>query len=222
MFVVGALFLIGGLCLPVSMVGSFGWPLALLGFLALLGAAATKWMLEDNAARQLHSCQKQLALLDKQHATAKDERTTLDQHLADGGGPPAAQLQSAEAELAQLEELIPHEAKIQSTQQDLETAQQQSAQARDELRGAHRRWRAALSAAGLPKNLRPSKCGNWRGTTASLATSNGNGWRPSKSATAAAASWPASPPGSTRYLPMLSLNPPTRHQPCGCGNCGRN
>ena len=156
-FVVGALFLIGGLFLPASMVGSFGWPLALIGFLALLGAAATKWMLEDNAARQLHSCQKQLALLDKQHAAAHDERTTLDQHLADGGGPPAAQLQKAEADLSQLEELIPHEAKIQATQQDLETAQQRSAQTRDELRGAHRRWRAALAAAGLPTNLSPKQ-----------------------------------------------------------------
>jgi uncharacterized protein YhaN len=155
-FVVGVLLLFAGLLLPGSFTGTLGWVLAPLGLAAFAAAAGTKWMLERSAARQLESCQKQLAMLESQMKQITDERAALDKQLPTGGTP-AARLQAAEAALAALEELLPLEAKRQSAEQQLPLAKSESQQARANLRAAHKQWQAALAAAHLPKNISPKQ-----------------------------------------------------------------
>jgi uncharacterized protein YhaN len=155
-FVLGVLLVVIGLTWG-SFVGAWGWPLALLGLVAFATAAGTKWMLETNAARQLAGCHKQVSLLETQTKQAQDERTELDKQLPSGGGPLATRLQAAEAAVAKLEAMLPLEARHQSAQQDLATAQKNAADAKEALQKTHGRWRAALAAAGMPKNLSPKQ-----------------------------------------------------------------
>ncbi|HKD36089.1 MAG TPA: hypothetical protein VKB78_04790, partial [Pirellulales bacterium] len=158
-FMLGVLMLLAGLFLPTKIIGSFGWTLAILGILAFGTAAVAKWFLEKAAARQLESCRKQLTMLDAQTKQAQQERDTLDEQLPKGGGNLTARLQAAEANLAKLEALMPLDAKRATAGQDKETAEKQASTARDELKEAHRRWQAALVAAGLPKNTSPKQIG---------------------------------------------------------------
>jgi uncharacterized protein YhaN len=155
-FVLGVLLVFIGLTWG-SVVGSWGWPLALLGLVAFATAAGTKWMLETNAQRQLEGCHKQVALLETQTKQAQDERTELDKQLPSGGGPLATRLQAAEAAVTKLEAMLPLEARHQTAQQDLATAQKQATDAKEALQKTHGRWRAALVAAGMPKNLSPKQ-----------------------------------------------------------------
>jgi uncharacterized protein YhaN len=156
-FMLGVLLLLAGLALPTKIIGSFGWTLAVLGVLAFGTAAAAKWLLEKAAARQLESCRKQLTMLEAQTKQAQQERDTLDEQLPKGGGSLTSRLQTAEAELAKLEALMPLDAKRAAAGQDAQTAEQRAAAARDDLKAAHRRWQAALVAAGLPKTLAPKQ-----------------------------------------------------------------
>ncbi len=156
-FVVGVLMLLGGMFLPVSITGAFGWPIALLGLIAFGGAAAAKWFLETQATRHLESCRKQLTLLEAQLKQAQSERDGIDAELPEGGGPLTARLQAAEAELAKLEELMPLHAKRQAVADTAVSAEQTATQTRDALRAAHRRWQAALETVGLPKTLAPKQ-----------------------------------------------------------------
>jgi uncharacterized protein YhaN len=158
-FMLGVLLLLAGLALPTKIIGSFGWTLAVLGVLAFGTAAAAKWLLEKAAARQLESCRKQLTMLEAQTKQAQQERDTLDEQLPKGGGSLTSRLQAAEADLAKLEALMPLDAKRAAAGQDAQTAEQRAAAARDELKTAHRRWQAALVAAGLPKTLAPKQIG---------------------------------------------------------------
>ena len=158
-FMLGVLLLLAGLFLPTKIIGSFGWTLAVLGILAFGTAAAAKWLLEKAAARQLESCRKQLTMLEAQTKQAQQERDTLDEQLPKGGGNLTARLQAAEAELAKLEALMPLDAKRATAGQEAESAEKRAADARGELKAAHRRWQAALAAAGLPKNLSPKQIG---------------------------------------------------------------
>ena len=57
-------------------------------------------------------------------------------------------LQAAEAAVAKLEAMLPLEARHQSAQQDLATAQKQAADAKEALQKTHGRWRAALRRGG--------------------------------------------------------------------------
>jgi uncharacterized protein YhaN len=158
-FMLGVLMLLAGLFLPTKIIGSFGWTLAVLGILAFGTAAAAKWLLEKAAARQLESCRKQLTMLEAQTKQAQQERDSLDEQLPKGGGSLTARLQAAEAQLAKLEALMPLDAKRATASQDKESAENQAVAARDELKAAHRRWQAALVAAGLPKNSSPKQIG---------------------------------------------------------------
>ncbi len=158
-FMLGVLLILAGLFLPTKIIGSFGTTVAILGVLAFGTAAAAKWLLERAAAHQLESCRKQLTMLEAQTKQAQQERDTLDEQLPKSGGNLTARLQAAEADLARFEALTPLEAKRATAGQDVQSAEKQAADARDELKAAHRRWQAALVAAGLPKNLAPKQIG---------------------------------------------------------------
>ena len=110
-FILGVLMLLAGLFLPTKIIGSFGWTIAVLGVLAFGTASTAKWLLEKAAARQLESCRKQLALLESQTKQALQERDTLDQQLPEGNGNLIIRLKEAESHLAQLEDLVPLEAR---------------------------------------------------------------------------------------------------------------
>ena len=219
-FMLGVLLLLAGLFLPTKIIGSFGWTLAVLGVLAFGTAAAAKWLLEKAAARQLDSCRKQLTLLETQTKQAQQERDTLDEQLPKGGGSLTSRLQAAEAELAKLEALMPLDAKRAAAGQDAQTADQRAASSRDELKAAHRRWQAALVAAGLPKTLAPSKSASSFVKARSMAMRNGNCAMPATSATAASASLRPSPPGSSRYSSTPNCCPTVHRRVSSFVICG--
>ena len=90
-FVVGTLLVLVGLLMPASIVGTLGWPLALLGLCGAGGGAGAKYLMQRAAARELENCKNQLSLLETQIKQAQEERDELDRRLPRGGGPsPAA------------------------------------------------------------------------------------------------------------------------------------
>ncbi len=167
-FAFGVLLLLVGLLAGTAILGTLGWPLAVLGLLAFGTAAATKWILEGAATKQLESCQKQVTMLDAQTKQIQEERDSLDAQFP-GGGPPATRLQAAEAALAALDEILPLDAKRQTAEQELAAATQSAKQAREDFQGAHRRWRAALVANRIPEQLSPKQLGQWTSHRAELA-----------------------------------------------------
>jgi len=180
-FVVGVVLVMAGLFMPTSITGSVGWAMALLGLTGSGAAGAGKVLLERSNTRQLESCQKQINMLQLQLQQTKEERDALDERLAGGGGVagggaerrprlpdswgtaalcpshPVSRLQTAEKDLAALEELVPLDAQRTGARQEAQAAAGRVAQAREELGTARRRWGQALSAAGLPESLTPKQ-----------------------------------------------------------------
>jgi uncharacterized protein YhaN len=155
-FVLGVLLVLVGLFRPGSITGSLGWSLALLGLAGSGAAAFGKIMLERSNARQLENCQKQIHMLQSQIQQTTQERDALDRQLP-RGGPIAARLETAEKELAALEELVPLDTRCTAARQEAEAATRRVAQAQEELGSARRRWREALAAVGLPGTLAPKQ-----------------------------------------------------------------
>lgn len=156
-FVVGVILMMAGLFIPATILGSWGWPLAFLGLMAVGVAVAAKFMIERTSRQRLEDSQKQVNMLQLQLKQATQERDVLDQQLPKGGGPMTLRLQTAEKELATLEELVPLNARRQASQQEAEAAAERVRQAEQGLSTAHRRWREALANAGLPQNLTPKQ-----------------------------------------------------------------
>ena len=153
-FVLGVVLILAGLFMK-SLVGSVGWALGTLGLVGTIAAVAAKFVLERSAEKQLAACERQIDMLRLQIRQAKDERTELDALLPTGGGPPTVRLEAAERRLAELEDLLPLETRTRAARQDHDTAAERAAQAKRELVEAHRRWTAALTAAGWPGKLSP-------------------------------------------------------------------
>ena len=114
-------------------------------------------MLERSNVHQLDGCQKQLGVLQLQMQQTKEDRDALDAQLPRGGGPISSRLEAAEKELAILEELTPLDTRRSAARQEVEAAKRQAREAKEELGGARRRWREALTAAGLPDDLHPKQ-----------------------------------------------------------------
>ncbi|HUY31799.1 MAG TPA: AAA family ATPase [Pirellulales bacterium] len=153
-FVVGVVLLMTRIYLP-AFLGTAGWWLSALGLLGMVAAGGVKYLLEHAATTQLEACQKRSATLAKQWEQAKQEREALDAQLPRGGGPLLTRLQTAEKDLTSLEELLAVDARRQAAQQEADAAQARATQARDDGRGARRRWQQALASAGLPNTLSP-------------------------------------------------------------------
>jgi len=156
-FIVGTLLILVGLLMPTSIVGTLGWPLAILGVLGAAAGAGGKYLMQRSAARELESCQNQLGLLESQIKQAQEERDELDRRLPRGGGPFASRLKTAETTLAALEELQPLEAKKQLTQREALSARARAEEHTERYREARRGWRRALRQAGLPETLAPQQ-----------------------------------------------------------------
>ncbi len=156
MFVVGVVLLLTGLFMPESVVGTAGWTLAILGLAGSGAAAFAKVMLERSNVHQLDACRKQLELVREQIRQANEERDLLDARMP-GEGPVSSRLQSAQRELAALEELSPLDLRRGVARQEAEAASRRAVEAREVVESARRRWRAALAAAGMPEDMSPKQ-----------------------------------------------------------------
>jgi len=156
-FMLGVVLVMVGLFMPASITGSLGWAMALLGLAGTGVAAGLKITLERSNARQLETCRKQIGMLQSQIETAKEERASLDKQLPPGGGPIVSRLDTAEKDLAALEEFVPLDTRRTAARQESESAQRRAAQAEHDLSAARRRWREALTSARLPGNLVPKQ-----------------------------------------------------------------
>ena len=155
MFALGAVMILLGLVLPVSILGSAGWALTGLGALGLLGGTAAKFLLEYTASRRLDSSHKQLDVVRDQLQQAREERHALDQQLPPGAGPLLTRLSAAEKRLAALEEALPADSDRQTVRQELDGMADQRDAAREALKQAQSRWKSSLTDEGLPEDLSP-------------------------------------------------------------------
>ncbi len=152
-FVVGVMLIFTGLLMPATIIGTIGWAISLLGFAGGGAAVGVKLMLERSNARRLDGCQQQLDVLHSQLEQTKADRDALDAQLPSGGGPIAGRLQTAERELAALEELAPLEGRRNAARQEADAASRRAADAEEQHKAARRRWRETLAAAGLPEGI---------------------------------------------------------------------
>ncbi|MEN6407456.1 MAG: AAA family ATPase [Thermoguttaceae bacterium] len=156
-FSAGALLILAGLFWPTTAVWSIGWTLVIL---SLAGAAASlggHWMIGRANAQQLDGCHKQLGVLQMQVQQTKSDRDALDLQLPRGGGPIPVRLETAERELAALEELSPLETRRNAAQQEFDAASHRVHQSEEELKQARRRWRESVADAGLPEDFGPKQ-----------------------------------------------------------------
>ena len=168
-FVVGTLLVLVGLLMPSSIVGTLGWPLAILGLCGAGGGAGAKYLMQRAAARELENCKNQLSLLETQIKQAQEERDELDRRLPRGGGPLASRLKTTETSLAALEELLPLDAKRQVAQREVQAARTRADELVEPYRAARRGWRKALRAVGLPDTLTPAQARQMAATGSELA-----------------------------------------------------
>lgn len=146
-----------GLLVSLSLTDPISWWHVFMGLLATGSSVGAKAALERMSARRLEACQQQLSMLQSQVQQAKEERETLDKQLPRGGGPLVLRLQTAEQELAGLEEIVPLDSRRQAAQQESQAAGERGRQAEQELTSLRRRWREALGGLGLPKELSPKQ-----------------------------------------------------------------
>lgn len=161
-FVLGVVLTLIGLFLPESITGSFGWLMAALGLIGTSVAVGLKIAMERTAARQLETCRKQLEMLALQISQAREEREKLDGQIPRGGGPLVTRLQTAEGDLAALEEMLPLDAQRQLASQAVTAAATRAEQAEADYQAARRRWRQGLSGVGLPDNWSPAQVQQFR------------------------------------------------------------
>lgn len=154
-FAIGVALLLAGAFMPFA--GTVGLWLAGGGLLGTAGAGAAKYMLEHHNQTQLEQCERQMKLCRSQIKQNDEERADLDRQLPAGGGPITQRLQTAEKELAAIEELVPLDTRRQSFVRDLETTGKSLEQARADYAAADALWHEALSRAGLPTNLPPKQ-----------------------------------------------------------------
>lgn len=142
---------------PSSLVGSLGWPLTTFGLVFTGAAIVMKLLLERSNARQLDHCQRQLRMLRSEVGNLEEERDALDKQLPRSGGSIEARLETAERELASLEELAPLDAQREAVRQEAEAVTVQMQEAETDVANARRRWQEAVATAGFPKGVSPKQ-----------------------------------------------------------------
>ncbi|MEN0111017.1 MAG: AAA family ATPase, partial [Planctomycetota bacterium] len=136
-------------CWPLVTGGSTigWWPLAFLG---AVGCVFLRYLLEDNRATQLDTCQEQIAAAKKHVDDALAEQERLDEDLPLREGSVAMRLQHAEQHLEELERMMPIEAERRKASQRTRTAEAMLRSAKEELTAAEKEWRSTLRSVGLP------------------------------------------------------------------------
>lgn len=165
---VGGAFVFGTALLLFGVVGALvatpllpatGWGTGATGLALMGGAVAAKRGLERSAVRRVKRSQEQLRMLKLQMHEARRERDALDQQLPRGNGPLAERLEAAQRQLAELEELLPLDARRQAAEEEAGGAGVRAEEAERALAAATRRWTEAVRAAGLPAGISPRKLG---------------------------------------------------------------
>ncbi len=154
---IAVVFVVGGGLVLAGIVIPWGTGTAILGGLIAAAAAAGKFGWERSAASRLETTEKQLKMLQRQVEQAKAERSELDELLPSGGGALASRLQTAEAELASLEDLLSTDARRQAADDEAAAARSRRQAAGQEWKQSRRRWQESLATAGLPIDLSPGQ-----------------------------------------------------------------
>lgn len=154
-FIFGVVMVLMGLggALMYEMPGALAW--SVLGVMCIGAAILAKQVLEKSHSNITASTEVQLEQLEAQLASAEHEREELDRKLPRGGGPLDRRLQAAQAELEQLEELVPLEAQRHAVRDRLHQAESRLAKAQGAAKEARHKWKSSLKAAGLPDILAP-------------------------------------------------------------------
>lgn len=156
-FAMGVCLLLAGLVLPLPMSGALSLGLAAIGAVGAAAAAAAKYFMEQSNHRKLERCEKQLSVLAVQVRQNREERAELDRQLPRSAGPLTMRLQTAEAELARLEELIPLNARRETLLRDQAAQQRTRDELQQQLTALRQAWHAALEQAGLPADFAPAQ-----------------------------------------------------------------
>lgn len=157
----GGLFAIGALLVGIGVFGKTldiiesgaGLPLGMLGGVLLTGTALFKLFMEKQADVAAAGADRQIDHLRNQLAEARRERDELDAKLPPGGGALDSRLRDAEAELRDLEKLVPLNSERETAVTRKELAEQRLTEAQDALKEARSRWRNALRSVGLPEDF---------------------------------------------------------------------
>ena len=156
-FVGGFVLLFTGLLLGsyFSLPALTGVCLSLLGLGGMLAAVVTKHSLEKSQQRREDNCDRQQELLTLQETQAGNERQSLDTELAGGSGSWDYRCQAAETRLAELETLVPVDARQRAALRRMETTRLRIEHAQAAVESVQNRWRESLEGLGLPSNLSP-------------------------------------------------------------------
>jgi uncharacterized protein YhaN len=154
-FIFGVVLVLTGIggWLAYEMSGALAW--SVLGMLCIGAALLAKQVLEKSHSSVTASTEVQLEQLEAQVHAAEQERDELDRKLPRGGGALDRRLQTAQADLEALEELVPLEAQRQNARERLHQAEMRLAKHQGGAKEARHKWRATLKANGLPDILLP-------------------------------------------------------------------
>lgn len=154
-FIFGVIMVLMGLggALMYEMPGALAW--SVMGVMCIGAAILAKQVMEKSHTNITASTEVQLEQLEAQLASAEHERDELDRKLPRGGGPLDRRLATAQAELEQLEELVPLEAQRVAIRDRLQQAESRLARAQGAAKEARHKWKSSLKAAGLPDILTP-------------------------------------------------------------------
>jgi uncharacterized protein YhaN len=154
-FVAGVVIVLSGIAAWLAYEMSIGLAWSLLGMLCIGAALLAKQVLEKSHSSATASTEVQLEQLEAQLHAAEQERDELDRKLPRGGGALDRRLQTAQADLEALEELVPLEAQRQNARERLHQAEMRLARHQGSAKEARHKWRATLKASGLPDILLP-------------------------------------------------------------------
>ena len=146
--------IIGGVALNWT---NLEFPFIVIGSIMTAGAALSKYRFEREATLELDECRRQLNVVYRQAAEAKQERDDIDGQLPTGGGALDVRLSSAEAELRELERLAPMESLRIASVDRSATLGRRVAETTESLEEARVQWRAALKSVGLPEDFDPQR-----------------------------------------------------------------
>jgi uncharacterized protein YhaN len=156
-------FSLGFMLLSIGLVGTWqNWiasatPYWLFGCLFTFGSAVTKLVLERRTDENLSDNQRDLDRVRGQLADIKKERDEIDAELPTGGGALDVRLREAEAELREIQRLMPLAGERAAAEQKAEAAQRKLTAAQEAFKTARHRWREALRGVGLPEDFAPQK-----------------------------------------------------------------
>lgn len=153
-FVVGCVMLFSGLLLPETVVNGVISTLLTIGGLAMaLFAGATKVLRDLATNEQLETLRSQSRSVETQLHDLESERDQLDALIPPGAGPMLTRLQSAERELADLEEHAADHGRRTVVRDELESVRVEFRTAQELADKAGRRWHQELERHGLPAQI---------------------------------------------------------------------